>query len=90
MKLSFLGLSYSTWICIDKFSDPKVDPHGVRLLTLVRNLQGRDEHFVCLTVIVSARDKSIIVSTQETLMPQSLFWNKLHCHFSAFTFRNKI
>ncbi|KAK6633574.1 hypothetical protein RUM44_004181 [Polyplax serrata] len=65
------GLSYSTWICIDKFSDPKVDPHGVRLLTLVRNLQGRDEHFVCLTVIVSARDKSIIVSTQETLMPQT-------------------
>ena len=22
------GMSYSTWICVDKFSDPRLDPHG--------------------------------------------------------------
>lgn len=70
----FTGLSYSTWICIDKFSDPRTDPHCVRLLTLVRNLQGRDEHLVCLAVVLSARDKAIIISTQETLMPQSNYF----------------
>lgn len=26
------GMSYSTWICVDKFSDPRLDPHGIRLL----------------------------------------------------------
>ena len=30
------GLSYSTWICVDKFSDPRTDPHPVRLLTIAR------------------------------------------------------
>lgn len=66
------GLSYSTWICVDKFSDPRTDPHCVRLLTLVRNLHGgRDDHLICLTVVMSARDKAVIVATQETIMPHS-------------------
>lgn len=60
------GLSYSAWVCVERWSDPRVDPHCVRLLTLVRNLHSaRDEHLVCLTVVLSARDKAIIVSTQE-------------------------
>lgn len=64
------GLSYSTWICVDKFSDPRSDPHCVRLLTLVRNFNGlREDHLVCLSVVLSARDKAIIVSTQETHIP---------------------
>lgn len=66
------GLSYCTWICVDKFSDPRTDPHCVRLLTLVRNLHGgSDDHLVCLAVVMSARDKAIIVTTQETVMPHS-------------------
>lgn len=66
------GLTYSTWICVEKYSDPRTDPHCVRLLTLVRNLNNtRDEHLVCLTLVLSARDKAIIVSTQETLVPHS-------------------
>lgn len=66
------GLTYSTWICVEKYSDPRSDPHCVRLLTLVRNISNsRDEHLVCLTVVLSARDKAIIVSTQETLLPHS-------------------
>ncbi|XP_068632967.1 WD repeat and FYVE domain-containing protein 3 isoform X2 [Battus philenor] len=67
------GLSYSTWICVEKYSDPRNDPHCVRLLTLVRNISNsRDEHLVCLTVVLSARDKAIIVSTQETLVPHNV------------------
>lgn len=66
------GLSYSSWFCVDKFSDPRTDPHCVRLLTLVRTVNApREDNLVCLTVLLSARDKAIIVSTQETLVPHS-------------------
>lgn len=66
------GLSYSTWFCVDKFSDPRTDPHCVRLLTLIRTVNNpREDNLVCLTVLLSARDKAIIVSTQETLVPHS-------------------
>lgn len=66
------GLSYSSWFCVDKFSDPRTDPHCVRLLTLVRTVNTpREDNLVCLTVLLSARDKAIIVSTQETLVPHS-------------------
>lgn len=64
------GLTYSTWICIDKFSDPRKDPHCVRLLTLVRTPPSSSQDLICLTAILSARDKSIIVSTQETPITQ--------------------
>ncbi|KAG8229679.1 hypothetical protein J437_LFUL010268 [Ladona fulva] len=32
------GLSYSTWVCVDKYSDPRTDPHCVRLLTVARHM----------------------------------------------------
>ena len=64
------GLSYATWFCIDKFSDPRTDPHPVRLLTLVRVVKngaaGNEEHWQCLAVCLSARDKALILSVQET------------------------
>ncbi|BFF93489.1 WD repeat and FYVE domain-containing protein 3 [Drosophila madeirensis] len=63
------GLSYSTWFCVEKFSDPKTDPHCVRLLTLVRTIHNpREENLACLSILLSARDKAIVVSTQETLV----------------------
>ena len=69
------GMSYSTWICVDKFSDPRLDPHEIRLLTLVRNVTtdrpadgGQD--LVCLSVVLSPRDKALLVSTQETPLPK--------------------
>lgn len=66
------GLTYSTWFCVDKFSDPRTDPHSVRLLTVVRTINSpREDNIVCLTLLLSARDKAIIVSTQETLVPGS-------------------
>ena len=76
------GLTFATWICVDKFSDPRTDPHPVRLLTLVRHVKSpstpsagkgsKDEedrlanNFVCLSVCLSARDKALIVSSQES------------------------
>lgn len=64
------GMTWSTWICVDKFSDPRTDAHCVRLLTLVRSPpSGRD--LICLSAVLSARDKAIVVSTQETALPQS-------------------
>ena len=68
------GLSFSSWFCIDKYSDPRSDPHPVRLLTLVRvfkNGAGQEEHIACLGVGLSARDKALIVSTQETSFPKA-------------------
>ncbi|XP_055386714.1 WD repeat and FYVE domain-containing protein 3 isoform X2 [Condylostylus longicornis] len=63
------GLSYTTWFCVEKFSDPKIDPHCVRLLTLVRTINNpREENLVCLSILLSAADKAIVVSTQETLV----------------------
>ena len=61
------GLTYATWVCIDKFSDPRVDPHPVRLLTIARHVRGVEEkHYVCLALSLSSRDKALIVSTQES------------------------
>lgn len=66
------GLTYSTWFCVDKFSDPRTDPHCVRLLTISRIVNNpREDNVVCLSILLSARDKAIIVSTQETLLPPS-------------------
>ncbi|XP_043271793.1 WD repeat and FYVE domain-containing protein 3 isoform X2 [Venturia canescens] len=65
------GLTYSTWICVDKFSDPRTDPHCVRLLTLVRSPPSSRD-LICFAAVLSARDKAIIVSTQETPLPQNI------------------
>ncbi|XP_048248442.1 WD repeat and FYVE domain-containing protein 3-like isoform X1 [Haliotis rufescens] len=66
------GLTYSTWFCVDKFSTVAQDAHPVRLLTVVRNLQGRDENLICLSVTLASRDRALIVATQETYMPNSV------------------
>jgi WD repeat and FYVE domain-containing protein 3 len=87
------GLSYSTWFCVDKFSDPRTDPHCVRLLTLIRTINNpREDNLVCLTVLLSARDKAIIVSTQETLVPHSkfLFMRVLRFHPTDYSFQMSV
>ncbi|KFM56662.1 WD repeat and FYVE domain-containing protein 3, partial [Stegodyphus mimosarum] len=65
------GLSFSTWICSEKFSDPHTDPHAIRLLTLVRTIQGKDEQLICLSIQISSRDKALLISTTETPLHQS-------------------
>ncbi|XP_065351177.1 WD repeat and FYVE domain-containing protein 3 [Cloeon dipterum] len=66
------GLTFSTWMCVDKYSDPRTDPHCVRLLTVVRQILGKEDPLACLTFILSARDKAIIVSTQEISVPPNV------------------
>ena len=70
------GLSYSTWICIDKFSDPRTDPHPIRLLTIARTIKenGSEENYVCFALALSARDKALIVSTNEVLLNRPCDW----------------
>lgn len=65
------GLTLSTWFCVDKFSSAGNDGHPVRLLTVVRNIQGREENLICLSVFLTSRDRALIVTTQESYMPVS-------------------
>ena len=58
------GLTFSTWVCIDRYSSPNDDPHPVRLLTIARQFRSLDStvHNVpCLTISISARDKMLTV-----------------------------
>ncbi|XP_068949127.1 WD repeat and FYVE domain-containing protein 3 isoform X2 [Petaurus breviceps papuanus] len=61
------GLSYSSWFCIEHFSSSP-NNHPVRLLTLVRRANSSEQHYVCLAIILSAKDRSLIVSTKEELL----------------------
>lgn len=70
------GMTFTSWFCVDKFSSTS-DAHPVRLLTVVRNLQGRDENLICLSVTLTSKEKSLIVSTQEAQMPNTGEYLKL-------------
>ncbi|XP_056659190.1 WD repeat and FYVE domain-containing protein 3 isoform X4 [Monodelphis domestica] len=61
------GLSYSSWFCIEHFSSSP-NHHPVRLLTLVRRANSSEQHYVCLAIVLSAKDRSLIVSTKEELL----------------------
>ncbi|KAK2725772.1 hypothetical protein QYM36_000305, partial [Artemia franciscana] len=60
------GMTYSSWIYVEKYSDSKSELHPIRLLTVVRSISGKDEQFICLALTLSARDRALIVSTQES------------------------
>lgn len=61
------GLSYSTWFCVERFSAAP-QAHPVRLLTIVRRATSSEQHYVCLAVVLSAKDRSLTVSTKEELL----------------------
>ena len=61
------GLSYSTWFCVERFSAAP-HAHPVRLLTVVRRATSSEQHYVCLAVVLSAKDRSLTVSTKEELL----------------------
>ncbi|KAJ8383375.1 hypothetical protein AAFF_G00221650 [Aldrovandia affinis] len=61
------GLSYSIWFCMERFSTPP-QHHPVRLLTVVRRATSSEQHYVCLAIVLSAKDRSLIVSTKEELL----------------------
>ncbi|KAK1892234.1 WD repeat and FYVE domain containing protein 3, partial [Dissostichus eleginoides] len=61
------GLSYSTWFCVERFSAAP-HAHPVRLLTVVRRATSSEQHYVCLAVVLSTKDRSLTVSTKEELL----------------------
>lgn len=40
----------------------------MRLLTVVRRATSSEQHYVCLAIVLSAKDRSLIVSTKEELL----------------------
>ena len=58
------------------YSDPRHDPHPVRLLTLARTSRAApDTSSVCLAIAISTRDKAIIVSCQDTQVTARVYLN---------------
>jgi hypothetical protein len=83
-------MSFSTWFCVDKFSDPRQDPHPIRILTIIK--EGANNQRLCLSIVISARDKALLVSTRETQMPpqgmepeHATRWKSVNCeNFSKY------
>ncbi|XP_077999760.1 WD repeat and FYVE domain-containing protein 3-like [Glandiceps talaboti] len=65
------GLTFSVWLCVDRFSSPIADPHPVRLLTIVRNVSNSDAGFVCLSISLAAQDRTLVISTLEERLQQT-------------------
>ncbi|XP_062992252.1 WD repeat and FYVE domain-containing protein 3 isoform X3 [Elgaria multicarinata webbii] len=61
------GLSYSSWFCVEHFSAAP-NHHPVRLLTIVRRANSSEQHYICLAIVLSVKDRSLIVSTKEELL----------------------
>ncbi|MGH0178159.1 UNVERIFIED_CONTAM: hypothetical protein FKN15_076727 [Acipenser sinensis] len=77
------GLTYTSWFCIERFSTPP-NHHPVRLLTVVRRASSSEQHYVCLAIVLSAKDRSLTVSTKEELLnnygnEESSFYEILPC-----------
>ncbi|CAJ0587641.1 unnamed protein product, partial [Mesorhabditis spiculigera] len=70
------GLTFSTWLYVDCWSDKKADAHPLRLLTLSRTVCYTDERkklgpksLGCLSIQLSAMDHSLLISTEESEPP---------------------
>lgn len=48
----------------------------MRLLTIVRRATSSEQHYVCLAVVLSAKDRSLTVSTKEELL-------QTYCEYSS-------
>ncbi|CAF0761899.1 unnamed protein product, partial [Didymodactylos carnosus] len=59
------GMSYSTWIYIDKFGPIKDNIHPIRLLSIIRHTYNKEDYHFILQIYLHPRDKSLSVSTQE-------------------------
>lgn len=63
------GLTFSSWICIEKFPARSPDAnHNIRLLTIYRGSAATGKEYSCFRIQISALDRALIVSTQETLL----------------------
>lgn len=86
------GLTYSTWIYIEKFtscvdqpakSDKSSSPlqqtaagHPIRILTLIKHSKTKDTLSSCLAVYLSPKNRSLFVSTEEVLLQHQKFDTK--------------
>lgn len=52
----------------------------MRLLTIVRRATSSEQHYVCLAVVLSAKDRSLTVSTKEELL-------QTYCEYSIYFIR---
>lgn len=62
------GLTFTSWVCIDRFSNPTDDPHPVRLLTVARHFRSGDgtvQMSPCLSITLSSKDKMLVVSQSQ-------------------------
>ncbi|XP_039272900.2 WD repeat and FYVE domain-containing protein 3-like [Styela clava] len=59
------GLAVSAWVYIEKFCPHQL--HPIRLLTVTRevNINNSQVQYTCLSIHITAKDKNIIISTQE-------------------------
>ena len=64
------GLSYSTWIYIEKFGTfPAVAQiHPIRILTLIRHSKLKDTFNSCLSIFLSPKNRSLFISTEDCLL----------------------
>jgi hypothetical protein len=71
------GISYSTWIYIDKLGDSSssgvksIQP--IRLLTFLKHSKMKDTLHSCFSAYISPKTRSLIISTEETLLSQQRY-----------------
>ncbi|EJW79911.1 hypothetical protein WUBG_09178, partial [Wuchereria bancrofti] len=68
------GLTVMMWLCVEQFSDKRIDPHPIRLLTIYRSFNSskkedglkQNPSLVCLSVQLSSIDHSLLICTAES------------------------
>uniref|UniRef100_A0A183SHG9 DUF4704 domain-containing protein n=1 Tax=Schistocephalus solidus TaxID=70667 RepID=A0A183SHG9_SCHSO len=77
------GLTFCSWVCVDDFglgqscsNLGRLPPHPVRLLTVVRGVQGTNEQSVCLAAWLDPLTRSIFVTSKARLLSPDFL---LHC-----------
>ncbi|XP_031761062.1 WD repeat- and FYVE domain-containing protein 4 isoform X3 [Xenopus tropicalis] len=58
------GLNFSCWFLVSRFCLAP-EPHPIRLLTIVRHMSRSQQHFVCLSIVLNAAERCLLVSTEE-------------------------
>uniref|UniRef100_A0A914ZRD5 WD repeat and FYVE domain-containing protein 3 n=1 Tax=Parascaris univalens TaxID=6257 RepID=A0A914ZRD5_PARUN len=69
------GLTVATWLYVEQFSDKRLDPHPVRLLSIFRSRaatsrkndsQQENSPLTCLSIQLSSIDHSLLICTAES------------------------
>lgn len=58
------GLTFSCWFQINRFSSA-CESHPIRFLSVVRHMSRSEQHFICLSISLSACDGCLVISTEE-------------------------